>query len=535
MNVSYRVLARKYRPVSFNDLVGQDVLVKTFKNAFENNRIYHAYMLSGVRGVGKTTTARLIARSLNCIGVDGNGEMSIDTCNQCEQCNSISAGSNVDVIEIDAASHTGVSNIREIIDNVRYKPVSSRYKVYIIDEVHMLSTAAFNALLKTLEEPPPSIVFILATTEIRKVPVTVMSRCQRFDLKRLQDDEMCKYLLTISQKESVTINKESLSLIARVSEGSIRDGLSLLDQGISFCGSEIKEHQIRDLLGLSDRGKILDIFEFIMSGDVKSTLSLVRELYNSGSDCFLLIQDLMHLCHSLTLAKVTDSDVDDLTLSESMKLRAKNIIENIQISDLTKTWQLLLKGLNEASFPVNNLYSLEMLLIRVAYAADLPDPAKLVKLYEDSQRQDQKNSKNESGFDNLKKKNINDDKDINKVKILSGIEDIVKLAEEKKEYILRTHLISNVHVINFELGRIIIRLNYEVPADFVNLLGKFLNQETGIRWHIELSNEAGDKSIKEKNEIKNAELIKEASSFITVKKVLGSFPGSEVKKVIKLN
>ena len=197
MNVSYRVLARKYRPVSFNDLVGQDVLVKTFKNAFENDRIHHAYMLSGVRGVGKTTTARLIARSLNCIGVDGNGVMSINTCNQCEQCNSISAGSNVDVIEIDAASHTGVSNIREIIENVRYKPVSSRYKVYIIDEVHMLSTAAFNALLKTLEEPPPSIVFVLATTEITKVPVTVLSRCQRFDLKRLQDDEMCKYLFTI--------------------------------------------------------------------------------------------------------------------------------------------------------------------------------------------------------------------------------------------------------------------------------------------------------------------------------------------------
>ncbi len=378
---AYRVLARKYRPSDFTGLIGQEALVRTLSNAFATGRIAHAFMLTGVRGVGKTTTARIIARALNCIGADGKRTTpTIHPCGVCEPCIAIAESRHVDVQEMDAASRTGIDDIREIIEGVRYAPASARYKVYIIDEVHMLSKQAFNGLLKTLEEPPPHVKFVFATTEIRKVPVTVLSRCQRFDLRRVETPELMAHLKAIAEKESVAIEDAALALIARAAEGSVRDALSLLDQAIAHGeGGTIAGESVRAMLGLADRGRILDLFEKLMGGKIAEALTDLSELYDRGADPLAVMQDLLETTHFLTRVKVAPGAEGFFDGSSAEARRAAELAGKLSVSTLSRAWQLLLKGLFEGRDATRPIQAAAMALIRLAYAADLPPTDRLVR------------------------------------------------------------------------------------------------------------------------------------------------------------
>ncbi|MBL6954382.1 MAG: DNA polymerase III subunit gamma/tau [Alphaproteobacteria bacterium] len=376
---AYRVLARKYRPQDFSELVGQDALVRTITNAIREDRIAHAFILTGVRGVGKTTTARIIARSLNCIGADGQGGPTIDPCGVCEHCKAIADSRHVDVLEMDAASRTGVDNMRELLDGVRYLPASARFKIYIIDEVHMLSLQAFNALLKTLEEPPSHVKFIFATTEIRKLPVTVLSRCQRFDLRRVGAELLVAHFGGIVEAEGARSEAEALNLIAGAAEGSVRDGLSLLDQAIAHCGGEVTAQQVREMLGLADRLRIYDLFEELMRGDVAGALGQLREQYDLGADPEVVLRDLLELTHLLTRLQVAPEAGADPSLSEVERQRAEALAQGLSMPVLARTWQMLLKGLGEVRGAPSALAAAEMILIRIAYSTDLPTPLDAVR------------------------------------------------------------------------------------------------------------------------------------------------------------
>ena len=378
---AYRVLARKYRPSDFTGLIGQDALVRTLSNAFASGRIAHAFMLTGVRGVGKTTTARIIARALNCIGPDGmRKEPTIHPCGVCDPCVAIAESRHVDVQEMDAASRTGIDDVREIIEGVRYAPASARYKVYIVDEVHMLSKQAFNGLLKTLEEPPPHVKFVFATTEIRKVPVTVLSRCQRFDLRRIDTPVLIAHLRAIAEKESIAIEDAALALIARAAEGSVRDSLSLLDQAMAHEeGHAIAADSVRGMLGLADRGRILDLFEKLMAGNVGGALDELTQLYDRGADPLAVMQDLLEITHFLTRVKVAPGAEGFFDGSSAEAARAAEMAGKLSVPSLTRAWQMLLKGLFEVRDATRPILACEMALIRLAYAAELPPADKLVK------------------------------------------------------------------------------------------------------------------------------------------------------------
>ncbi len=380
----YRVLARKYRPSKFSELIGQDAMVQTLGNAIKRDRLAHAFLMTGVRGVGKTSTARLIAKALNCIGEDGQGGPTIDPCGKCEPCRSIAEGSFIDVIEMDAASHTGVDDVREIIEAVRYSSVSARYKIYIIDEVHMLSKNAFNALLKTLEEPPPHVKFIFATTEVNKVPITVLSRCQRFDLKRISPEQLSEHFGMIVGKEGVTAEQEALDLIAQAAEGSVRDGLSILDQAIAHADmdgdGEVKAAQIRDMLGLSDRGAVRRLFARLLEGDSAALLDAIADQYKIGVEPLSLMNGLLSLSHQVTLFKV--GRASDPTLSEEARQQFSDWSEQLSYPVLHRLWQLLLKGYQEVQQAHLPREACEMALLRVLCAADMPDPGKLAKMLE---------------------------------------------------------------------------------------------------------------------------------------------------------
>ncbi len=376
----YRVLARKYRPASFDALIGQDALVRTLTNAVNSGRLAQAWMLTGVRGVGKTTTARLIARALNCIGPDGTGGVTISPCGVCEHCRAIAEDRHVDVLEMDAASRTGVGDIREILDGVRYRPGSARTKVYIIDEVHMLSTAAFNALLKTLEEPPEHVKFIFATTEIRKVPVTVLSRCQRFDLRRVDADTLSAHFARIATQEGSTVEPGALSLIARAADGSVRDGLSLLDQAIAHGGSAtVSEAQVAEMLGLADRAAVFDLLDAILRGATGEALDRLSQQYALGADPLVVLQDMLELVHWMTRAKVVPESVGDAAVPEAERTRGKEMAGKLSMPVLGRAWQILLKGLGEARNAPVPLQAVEMVLVRLAFAADLPTPEEALR------------------------------------------------------------------------------------------------------------------------------------------------------------
>ncbi|MDG2429760.1 MAG: DNA polymerase III subunit gamma/tau, partial [Paracoccaceae bacterium] len=411
---SYKILARKYRPETFKDLVGQEAMVKTLKNAFDANRIAQSFILTGIRGTGKTTTARIIAKGLNCIGIDQKGEATVEPCGRCSNCTAIIDGSHVDVIEMDAASRTGVDDIREIIESIYYKASTGRFKVYIIDEVHMLSNNAFNALLKTLEEPPEHVKFIFATTEIRKVPVTVLSRCQRFDLRRIEPEEMIKLLQKITTCEGVNVSEDAIRLITRAAEGSARDATSLLDQAISHGGGSSNAKHVRAMLGIADRGRVLDLFEMIMRGDTASALTELGSQYSDGADPIVILKDLAEITHWISVAKITPNINEDPTITPDERNRGTEFSQILSMRVLTRMWQMLIKFLDEINIAPSPIMAAEMIIIRLTHAADLPPTDDLIKKIEKTLKRSNSNKSTETQSKSMNKSSTSEELSLSK-------------------------------------------------------------------------------------------------------------------------
>jgi len=544
---SYRVLARKYRPENFHDLIGQDAMVRTLTNAFDSGRLAHAFILTGVRGVGKTTTARIIARALNCIGPDGNGGPTIDPCGKCEMCTSISEDRLVDVMEMDAASRTGVDDVRELIEGVRYKPVAARYKVYIIDEVHMLSRNAFNALLKTLEEPPEHVKFIFATTEIRKVPVTVLSRCQRFDLRRVDVETLSKHFTGIAEKENAQISAPAIALIARAADGSVRDGQSLLDQAIAtgaMDGGELTDVDVRDILGLADRERSFDLLEQVMAGDVATALDTLTEDYTNGADPLIVLQDLLDVVHWLTRVKVTPALADDPSNAESDRVRGKDLSARLSMAALSRAWQMLLKGLREAQTAPMPIQAVEMILVRLAYLSDLPSPADAVQTLQDGGGADPASSGpapsggNGGGARAVAGGHIQaaaqpvaaEPQAVAKPEPAS-FEDVVALADQMNERTLRVDLVNNVHLVAFEPGKIGIRLTENAAPNLADRLRKFLNDQTGRNWSVLITQEAGAQTLRQQEDAEKAARRAEVAKHPMMQAMQDVFPGAELEDI----
>ena len=560
----YRVLARKYRPATFGDLIGQEALVRTLTNAIEGGRLAHAFILTGVRGVGKTTTARIIARALNCIGPDGNGGPTITPCGACEHCTAIAQDRHVDVIEMDAASRTGVGDIRELIEGVRYRPVQARYKVYIIDEVHMLSNNAFNALLKTLEEPPEHVIFIFATTEIRKVPVTVLSRCQRFDLRRVDQQVLAEHFTKVAGQESVEVETEAISMIARAADGSVRDGLSLLDQAIALGGGgKIEEAQVRHMLGLADRARVLDLFEAVMRAALPEALEIFSDLYAAGADPAVVLEDLLELTHTLTRAKLVPESLADQP--ENERRRGAEMAGKLSMAVLARTWQMLLKGLGEVQMATAPLQATEMVLIRLAYASDLPAPGDLVQKLQGAKDGSGESSPAPSSGPagnggGPRAQSVGDAQTVtvqpaqaqaapqliqdtapavepvqqlhpapaaeNLPQPQSFVE-VVQLLRQARQMNLAGHLIDDVHLVHFEQGRIEMRPGERAPASLAGLLGKFLQEATGQRWVVSLSRERGAETLRDQERTLEKSEREKLMDHPLVKAVMDTFPGSE--------
>jgi DNA polymerase-3 subunit gamma/tau len=546
-SVPYRVLARKYRPADFTGLIGQEALVRTLTNAFATGRIAHAFMLTGVRGVGKTTTARIIARALNCIGPDGKRtEPTIRPCGVCEPCVSIAESRNVDVQEMDAASRTGIDDIREIIEGVRYAPVAARYKVYIIDEVHMLSKQAFNGLLKTLEEPPPHVKFIFATTEIRKVPVTVLSRCQRFDLRRIDSAELAAYLATLAEKEQVQIEEGALALIARAAEGSARDSLSLLDQAIAHGeGETITTETVRRMLGLADRGRVLDLFEKLMAGRIAEALDDLRALYDAGADPLAVMQDLLETTHFLTRVKVAPAAQGFFDGGSGEAKRAAELAKQLPVPALTRAWQMLLKGLFEVRDATRPISACEMALIRLAYAAALPPTDKLVRDLLDNGSSARSNPSPEGGSKLSPRGNFGEgaaprgaaaprlspQSVPESAPTLSRLEDIVALAAANNTPILRVNIENDIHLVRLEPGLLEFRPSPRAPRTLAGDLQQKLRDWTGQRWTVSISNQPGLPTLGEQKKAAKAAKLESVMQEPMVRAVLDRFPGSEIVAV----
>lgn len=538
----YRVLARKYRPTDFTGLIGQEALVRTMSNAFATGRIAHAFMLTGVRGVGKTTTARIIARALNCIGPDGKQTApTIQPCGQCEPCVSISESRNVDVQEMDAASRTGIDDIREIIEGVRYAPVAARYKVYIIDEVHMLSKQAFNGLLKTLEEPPPHVKFVFATTEIRKVPVTVLSRCQRFDLRRIDSGELAAYLATLAEKETVKIEQDALALIARAAEGSARDSLSLLDQAIAHGeGEMITADTVRQMLGLADRGRVLDIFEKLMGGKLAEALTDLGGLYDAGADPLAVMQDLLETTHFLTRVKVAPAAQGFFDGGSGEAKRAADLAAKLSVASLTRAWQILLKGLFEVRDATRPISACEMALIRLAHAAELPPTDKLVKDLLDGGAMpaprgggapapsSSSRAPVASGAAMPARAPVPEGAPTARIR---NLEDIVALAAANGAPILRVALENYVHLIHLEPGRIEFRPNARAPHSLAGDLQQKLRDWTGERWAVSIASQGGAPTLAEQKQAAKTARFEAVAQEPMVRAVLDRFPGAEIVAV----
>lgn len=543
----YRVLARKYRPATFADLIGQDALVRTLKNAIDTGRLAQAYILTGIRGVGKTTSARIIARALNCIGPDGKGGMTTEPCGVCEHCRAIAEGRHVDVVEIDAASNTGVDNVREIIETTRYNPTSARFKIYIVDEVHMLTKQAFNALLKTLEEPPERVKFIFATTEIRKVPTTVLSRCQRFDLRRVDVEPLTQHFKNIIEKENLKAEDDALRLIARAADGSVRDGLSLLDQAIAHGGGNVTADFVRAMIGLADRAAVFDLFEKLMNGDIKSALDLFNAQYDLGAEPLVVLQDLLDLTHWLTRAKIAPELADDPSMASAERERGAEMAKKLSMPVLTRTWQMLLKGINETVYAPSAKQAAEMLLIRLAYAAELPPPAEIIgSLGSAKTAPAPMTTTGTSSFSNAPKAQsdwggiraavgassapVPESLPKTQPK-LSSFADVVAYAYKQNEMILAFNLENYASIVRFEFGCIEFYPLEKAPLNLANELAEKLNEWTGKRWLVSVVNKPGGMTLAQEAKKNEENLRKKMSVHPLVSAVIKTFPGAHLESV----
>ncbi len=551
---AYQVLARKYRPQTFADLIGQEAMVRTLKNAFAADRIAHAFVMTGVRGVGKTTTARIIAKGLNCIGPDGTGGPTTEPCGQCEPCRAIAEGRHVDVMEMDAASRTGVSDIREIIDSVHYRAASARYKIYIIDEVHMLSTNAFNALLKTLEEPPAHVKFIFATTEIRKVPVTVLSRCQRFDLKRIEPEVMMAHLGRIATAEGASLAPDAMALITRAAEGSVRDAMSLMDQAIAHGAGTTSAAQVRAMLGLADRGRVLDLFDMILTGDAAGALSELAAQYADGADPMAVLRDLAEITHWVSVIKVTPSAADDPTTPPDERARGLDMAEKLPMRVLSRMWQMLLKSLEEVPLAPNSMMAAEMAVIRMTHVADLPDPEKLIR---DLQANPQPprggapagggggggggavhgtprmasaapmRGPTMQGGGQGQALAFSEDQ----LQVYASFEQVVELIRAKRDMKLLVEVETNLRLARYSPGRIEFQPTDDAAPDLAARLGQRLQGWTGARWAVSVVNGGGAATLAESRDQGRVQAETEARANPLVQAVLAAFPGAKITDI----
>ena len=556
----HKVLALKYRPKNFSELIGQDIMVETITNSIKLNKLPNAYLLTGIRGVGKTTTARLIARALNC----NNNFLKEDNCD-CENCEGIAHSRHLDVIEMDAASKTGIDDVRELIDSSKYNPTSAKYKIIILDEVHMLSKQAFNGLLKTLEEPPPHLKFIFATTEVKKIPVTIISRCQRFDLHRVSINALVKNLQNILDIEKGKVSIEALTLIAKAAEGSVRDSLSLLDRALisqNINNEEVDEKFVRKMLGIADRTKILNLLQFIFQGDQKKSIDHLREMINEGIQPSNFLNDLLEIIYFVQQNKTIGKFDSELSVSETEKEIIATISKDIDIKTLIIFWQFVLKVMDELAVVSNPILSIEMLIVRLVHLKDMPDYENLINSLK-NKNADEINFEN-SEMIKIKgeKKIINDENPITKIskdqiknttqtkpsllsedkknknkyekKIqVSSFEDLIQLTSEKKEIQLKYDLEKNVNLIKFIEGKIDISFNQNLDKDFVRNLSTKLVEWTGTRWVITLSKEMGKKTFFETKNINKEKLLnkeKEGKVYKNVKKIFADAELLEVKK-----
>ncbi|MEM5541647.1 DNA polymerase III subunit gamma/tau [Sulfitobacter sp. AS92] len=551
---AYRVLARKYRPETFADLVGQDAMVRTLKNAFAADRIAQAFVMTGIRGTGKTTTARIIAKGMNCIGPDGNGGPTTDPCGVCEHCTAIMEGRHVDVMEMDAASNTGVANIREIIDSVHYRAASARYKVYIIDEVHMLSTGAFNALLKTLEEPPEHVKFIFATTEIRKVPVTVLSRCQRFDLRRIEPEVMIALLRKIATAETAEITDDALALITRAAEGSARDATSLLDQAISHGAGETGAEQVRAMLGLADRGRVLDLFDMVLRGDAAAALTELSGQYADGADPMAVLRDLAEITHWVSVVKITPDAAEDPTIAPEERTRGQQMAETLPMRVLTRLWQMLLKALDEVAAAPNAMMAAEMAVIRLTHVADLPSPEELVRKLQNSSPPPApvggdgggngaaQGSSGAQAVQHAQQRMASNPGPQGQTTALAQdldaalarfptFEHVIELIRVNRDVKLLVEVETCVQLAAYQPGRIEFVPTDDAPRDLAQRLGQKLQLWTGNRWAVSLVNEGGAETIAQIRDARELALKKQAQEHPMMQAVLAQFPKARITAI----
>jgi len=571
----YRVLARKYRPASFDDLIGQEAVVRTVSNAFETGRIPQAWILTGVRGVGKTTTARILARALNYELADGSVKgPTIHMPALGVHCQAIMESRHMDVLEMDAASHTGVDDVRQINDSVRYAPASARYKVYIIDEVHMLSTAAFNAFLKTLEEPPEHAKFVFATTEIRKVPVTVLSRCQRFDLRRVDTDVLMAHLAGIAAKENVEAEPEALGIIARAAEGSVRDSLSLLDQAIAHAAGVVRADAVRQMLGLADRTRIIDLFDALARGDIAAAFSEFRDQYDTGADPVIVLSDLAEFVNFVTRVKIVPATADNVALGETERRRGREFATKLSMRVLSRMWQMLLKGITEVQGATRPMAAAEMVLVRIAYVADLPTPDEAIRMIEQggnataipagsparaataasvsssvgpmgsstvasppSQFRSQPVISRASA-ESLPRAQMapaaEEAQPATPALRITSFPQLIALAAEKRDLLTKTALEADVRLVRIEDGRLELAMERSAARSLVSELSRKLEQWTGRRWTVIVSNEAGQPTIRAQNELQKSQRERAAEADPRVQEVLARFPGAKVVEVRRL-
>ena len=568
---AYQVLARKYRPQTFADLIGQEAMVRTLRNAFQANRIAHAFVMTGVRGVGKTTTARIIAKGLNCIGPAGANGPTIDPCGECGPCRAIAEGRHVDVLEYDAASNTQVDKMREILASIPYRPTEARYKIIIFDEVHMLSSGSFNALLKTLEEPPAHVKFIFATTEIRKVPVTILSRCQRYDLRRIEPEVMMAHLDAILAKEGAHVAQDALALITRAAEGSVRDALSLLDQAIAHGAGETSADQVRAMLGLADRGRVLDLFDLVMQGNATAALSELSSQYADGADPMAVLRDLAEITHWISVIKITPDAADDPTTPPDERTRGLDMAARLPMRALTRMWQMLLKALEEVALAPNAMMAAEMAIIRLTHVADLPDPESLIRKLQSLPQpaatsptaprpapngtrptgtlpsaQNPAGTQGPASQQGLASQHgpVSHHGPASQhgtatatalapepLPLITTFDQIAALIREKRDMKLLVEVETTLRLVHFAPGRIEFQPTSDAPKDLAARLAQRLQSWTGVRWGVSVTGFGGGATIAEQRNTARNHAEDEVRQLPLVQAVLAAFPGAKITDI----